>query len=105
VIGAGSRRPHRQRRQASPEIERVRQLFEPHLLRKKNLTRQRSLATEPSISPADQSVILNEMLETSRIENQDRPQRGAAASRRRVKDRNSETLTAQHQPDDSQLPV
>jgi hypothetical protein len=63
VIGLRGGRGRIQRRQAAPEIERIRQALVPDFLGQKYLARQRRARPETRISPADQFVVLNDMLE------------------------------------------
>ena len=58
-----------QRRQSAPKVKWIRQLFEPNLLGQKDLAGEWRLRSKPGVAPADQLVILDDVLELGRIGN------------------------------------
>ncbi len=84
---------------AAPEAERVGQAFEPNFAREKYLRLHGSFAAEAGVAPADEFMIVNDVLEVGGVENE---YLGKLAL---FEHGDAEAFAAQHEPDDAELPI
>jgi len=129
-IGSGSLVGYAQGREAAPEVERVGEFFKPDFFGEKELGFQRSEPPVSDVTPADEFVVFDYMMNMRRIEKDNifespalgghltpaLSPRGGEGERRGgdtapyllhsgiFVDWDAEALAAKHQPDDAEVP-